>query len=131
MTEENIMREFSDLRAQFPILLRTVHGNSLYDTVHGKPLIYLDSAATAQKPQVVIDAESEFYETINASVHRGAHELAALSTIAFEDARAKIARLVGACAESGREEIVVTTSATGALNLLATSIGNALSLIHI
>ena len=125
MTEENIMREFSDLRAQFPILRRTVHGNSLYDTVYGKPLIYLDSAATAQKPQVVIDAESEFYETINASVHRGAHELAALSTIAFEDARAKIARLVGACAESGREEIVVTTGATGALNLLATSIGNA------
>lgn len=125
MTEENIMREFSDLRAQFPILRRTVHGNSLYDTVHGKPLIYLDSAATAQKPQVVIDAESEFYETINASVHRGAHELAALSTIAFEDARAKIARLVGACAEAGREEIVVTPGATGALNLLATSIGNA------
>ena len=125
VTEENIMREFSDLRSQFPILRRTVHGNSLYDTVHGKPLIYLDSAATSQKPQVVIDAEKEFYETINAGVHRGAHELAALSTVAFEEARAKVARLVGACAEAGREEIVVTPGATGALNLLATAIGNA------
>lgn len=123
--EENIMREFSDLRSQFPILRRTVHGTSLYDTVHGKPLIYLDSAATSQKPQVVIDAEKEFYETINAGVHRGAHELAALSTVAFEEARAKVARLVGACADAGREEIVVTPGATGALNLLATAIGNA------
>lgn len=125
VTEENIMREFSDLRSQFPILSRTVHGTSLHDTVHGKPLIYLDSAATSQKPQVVIDAEKEFYETINAGVHRGAHELAALSTVAFEEARAKVARLVGACADAGREEIVVTPGATGALNLLATAIGNA------
>ena len=125
MTTENIMREFSDLRSQFPILSRTVHGTSLHDTVHGKPLIYLDSAATSQKPQVVIDAEKEFYETINAGVHRGAHELAALSTVAFEQARAKVARLVGACADAGSEEIVVTPGATGALNLLATAIGNA------
>lgn len=125
MTTENIMREFSDLRSQFPILSRTVHGTSLHDTVHGKPLIYLDSAATSQKPQVVIDAEKEFYETINAGVHRGAHELAALSTVAFEQARAKVAYLVGACADTGSEEIVVTPGATGALNLLATAIGNA------
>ena len=125
VTEENIMREFSDLRSQFPILRRTVHGTSLYDTVHGKPLIYLDSAATSQKPQVVIDAEKEFYETINAGVHRGAHELAARSTVAFEQARAKVARLVGACADAGSEEIVVTPGATGALNLLAIAIGNA------
>ena len=125
VTEENIMREFSDLRSQFPILSRTVHGTSLHDTVHGKPLIYLDSAATSQKPQVVIDAEKEFYETINAGVHRGAHELAALSTVAFEQARVKVALLVGACADAGSEEIVVTPGATGALNLLATAIGNA------
>ena len=125
VTEENIMREFSDLRSQFPILRRTVHGTSLYDTVHGKPLIYLDSAATSQKPQVVIDAEKEFYETINAGVHRGAHELAALSTVAFEQARAKVALLVGVCADAGSEEIIVTPGATGALNLLATAIGNA------
>lgn len=125
MTSNDIMSEFRDLRSEFPILRRTVHGTSLYDTTHGKPLIYLDSAATSQKPQIVIDSESEFYKTINAGVHRGAHELATLSTVAFENARAKVAKLVGACADSGSEEIVVTSGATGALNLLATAIGNA------
>ena len=115
-TDTVLMHKFEDLRSQFPILSRKVHS---------KPLIYLDSAATSQKPQVVIDAESEFYKTINAGVHRGAHELAALSTVAFEEARAKVAKLVGACGEGGNEEIIVTPGATGALNLLATSIGNA------
>lgn len=115
-TDFAIMRDFEDLRSQFSILSRKVHS---------KPLIYLDSAATSQKPQVVINAESEFYKTINAGVHRGAHELAALSTVAFEEARAKVAKLVGACSKEGSEEIVVTPGATGALNLLATSIGNA------
>ena len=115
-TDTVLMHKFEDLRSQFPILSRKVHS---------KPLIYLDSAATAQKPQVVIDAESEFYKTINAGVHRGAYELAALSTVAFEEARAKVAKLVGACSEEGNEEIIVTPGATGALNLLATSIGNA------
>ncbi|KXA17368.1 SufS family cysteine desulfurase [Gardnerella vaginalis] len=115
-TDNVLMCDFEDLRYQFPILSRKVHS---------KPLIYLDSAATSQKPQVVINAESEFYKTINAGVHRGAHELAALSTVAFEEARAKVAKLVGACSKEGSEEIVVTPGATGALNLLATSIGNA------
>ncbi|EFA23577.1 SufS family cysteine desulfurase [Bifidobacterium gallicum] len=104
------------IREQFPIL---------GTTVHGKPLVYLDSAATAQKPQSVIDAESQFYATINAGVHRGAHELAARSTMAFEDARAKVARLVGANAQEGEEELVVTSGATAGLNLLATAFGNA------
>ena len=65
--------DFQDIRGQFPILQRQVHG---------RPLVYLDSAATAQKPECVIDAESDFYRSINAGVHRGAHELAALSTMA-------------------------------------------------
>ena len=73
------MVDFTAIRAQFPILDQQIHGH---------PLVYLDSAATSQKPQCVIDAESEFYRTINAGVHRGAHELAARSTMAFEDARA-------------------------------------------
>lgn len=110
------MVDFTAIRAQFPILDQQIHGH---------PLVYLDSAATSQKPQCVIDAESEFYRTINAGVHRGAHELAALSTMAFEDARAKVARLVGANAEEGNEEIVVTAGATAGLNLLATAFGNA------
>lgn len=107
---------FAAIREQFPILNQRIHGH---------PLVYLDSAATSQKPQRVIDAESEFYRTINAGVHRGAHELAARSTMAFEEARAKVARLVGANSAEGEEEIVVTSGATAGLNLLATAFGNA------
>lgn len=110
------MVDFDAIRAEFPILDQTVHGH---------PLVYLDSAATAQKPQCVIDAESSFYRRDNAAVHRGAHELAARSTVAFEHARASMARLVGACADEGGEEIVVTGGATAGLNLLATAFGNA------
>lgn len=110
------MTDFEDIRAQFPILDQTVHG---------RPLIYLDSAATAQKPQCVIDSESRFYSRDNAAVHRGAHELAARSTVAFEQARASVARLVGANAGEDDGEIVVTSGATGGLNLLANAFGNA------
>ena len=110
------MVDFTAVREQFPILDQQIHGH---------PLVYLDSAATSQKPLCVINAEAEFYRTINAGVHRGAHELAARSTVAFEEGRAKVARLVGANAEEGNEEIVVTAGATAGLNLLATAIGNA------
>ena len=110
------MTDFAAIRSQFPILDQKIHGH---------PLVYLDSAATSQKPQCVIDAESDFYRTINAGVHRGAHELAARSTMAFEDARAKVAKLVGADSAEGEEEIVVTAGATAGLNLLATAFGNA------
>ncbi|WEV47737.1 SufS family cysteine desulfurase [Bifidobacterium sp. ESL0690] len=110
------MVDFLGIREQFPILGQEIHGH---------PLVYFDSAATAQKPQCVIDVESKFYETINAGVHRGAHELAARSTVAFEEARAKVAKLVGANSEEGNEEIVVTAGATAGLNLLATAFGNA------
>lgn len=110
------MTDFAAIREEFPILDQQIHGH---------PLVYLDSAATSQKPQCVIDAEAEFYRTINAGVHRGAHELAARSTMAFEEARAKMARLVGANAAGGEEEVVVTSGATAGLNLLATAFGNA------
>lgn len=110
------MTDFAAIREEFPILDQQIHGH---------PLVYLDSAATSQKPQCVIDAEAEFYRTINAGVHRGAHELAARSTMAFEEARAKMARLVGANAAEGEEEVVVTSGATAGLNLLATAFGNA------
>lgn len=109
-------QQWEAIRAQFPILQQQVHG---------KPLVYLDSAATSQKPQCVIDAESEFYTTINAGVHRGAHELAARSTVAFEEARERIARFLGASWQEGEEEIVVTSGATAGLNMLATAFGNA------
>jgi cysteine desulfurase/selenocysteine lyase len=71
------------IKKDFPILSRTVRG--------GHPLVYLDSAATSQKPECVLDAERAFYETSNAAVHRGAHQLAEEATQAYEDARAAIA----------------------------------------
>lgn len=110
------MIDFEKIRSEFPILDQQIHGH---------PLVYLDSAATSQKPRCVIDAETDFYRTINAGVHRGAHELAARSTMAFEQARASVAKLVGANAGEGEEELVVTSGATAGLNLLATAFGNA------
>lgn len=104
------------LREQFPLLKQTIHNH---------PLVYLDSAATSQKPQSVIDAEREYYETMNASVHRGAHELAALSTTAFEESRVALAQLINAAYAESEEEIVFTSGATAGLNLLATSLGYA------
>ncbi|BDR54594.1 cysteine desulfurase [Bombiscardovia apis] len=110
------MENLAYIREQFPILKQQVHGH---------PLAYLDSAATAQKPMSVIEAESHFYEQDNAGVHRGAHELAARSTLAFEQARTQVAKLVGVSSQPGQEELVVTSGATGGLNLLATAFGNA------
>ncbi len=99
------------LRADFPIL-RT--------KVHGKPLIYLDSASTSQKPQVVIDAVDEFYREYNANVHRGIYEIGERSTAAYEKARAQIARFIGA---PDAHEVIFTRNATEAINLVAYSWG--------
>ena len=99
------------VRAQFPILSRTVHG---------KPLVYLDSAASAQKPRAVIDAMVASMEGSYANVHRGLHTLANETTEAFEQARASVARLVNAPSPS---EIVFTKGATEAINLVAASFG--------
>jgi cysteine desulfurase/selenocysteine lyase len=85
------------------------------------PLVYLDSAATSQKPQAVIDAEVSFLTSANAAVHRGAHTLAAEATELFEDARATVAGFVGA----EPEQLVWTSGATAGLNLVAYAIGNA------
>ena len=71
------------VRADFPILSRTVHG---------KPLVYLDNAATTQKPRAVVDAIAGYYGTINANVHRGVHELSGRATDAFEAARERVRR---------------------------------------
>ncbi|GAB3099560.1 cysteine desulfurase [Isoptericola nanjingensis] len=105
--------ELAAVRADFPLLGRTVRG--------GRPLVYLDSAATSQKPNVVLEAEVDFYEQRNAAVHRGAHQLAEEATEAFEDARAAVARFVGA--DEG--EIVWTPGASAALNLVAYAFSNA------
>lgn len=105
-------QELARVRADFPILTRQVNG---------KDLVYLDWGATSQKPECVIDAEQDFYLTTNAAVHRGAHALAEEATAAFEDARAVVARLVGA----DDDEIVWTSNATAAINLVAYGISNA------
>jgi len=98
----------------FPILNRTIRD--------GKRLVYLDSGATSQKPNVVIDAESDFYRHHNAAVHRGAHQLAEEATDAYEGARAIVAKFLNAAVD----EIVFTKGATESLNLIAYAMGNAL-----
>ena len=102
------------IRNDFPILTRTVRD--------GKPLVYLDSGATSQRPVTVIDAEQEFVTGHNAAVHRGAHQLAEEATDFYEGARARVAAFIGA---SRPEEVVFTKNATEGLNLVAYSLGNA------
>ena len=101
------------IRKDFPIFTRTIRD--------GKKLVYLDSGATSQKPQVVIDAEVDFYAKHNAAAHRGAHQLAEEATEMFEASRETVASFLGA----KTEEIVFTKSATESLNLLAYAFSNA------
>ncbi len=101
------------IRKDFPIFDRTIRD--------GKRLVYLDSGATSQKPQVVIDAELDFYRLHNAAVHRGAHQLAEEATDIYEGAREIVAQFIGASVD----EVVFTKSATESLNLIAYAMGNA------
>ncbi len=95
------------VRADFPILERTVNG---------KPLAYLDSSATTQKPIQVIDAVSDYYRRYNSNVHRGAHTLGDEATAGYEGARAKVAAFIGA---SSSDEVIFTRGTTSAINLIA------------
>ncbi|MGH8104425.1 MAG: aminotransferase class V-fold PLP-dependent enzyme [bacterium] len=101
------------IREDFPVLKRTVEG--------GKPLIYLDNAATSQKPQIVIDTLKRFYETHNANVHRGIHTLSEESTELYIDAHKKAAAFVSA---QSWKEIIFTRNATEAINLVAYAWGH-------
>ena len=103
--------DWSKLRADFPILDQTVHG---------KPLVYLDNAASSQKPRVVIDALSHYYERDNANVHRGIHELSNRATTAFEAARVRTAKFINA---RSADEIVWTRGTTEGINLVAATWG--------
>ncbi len=98
-------------RRDFPILQQQVHG---------KPLVYLDNAATSQKPQAVIAAVAGYYEKLNANVHRGVHQLSELATAAYEGAREKLRRFVNA---ASLKEIIFVRGATEAINLVAQSYG--------
>ncbi|MCO4747095.1 MAG: cysteine desulfurase [Proteobacteria bacterium] len=99
------------VRAQFPILSREVHG---------KPLVYLDNAASTQKPQVVIDALDDYYSRLNANVHRGVHRLSQEATDAYEAGRKSVARLLGV---DDDRQVLFTRGTTEALNLVAFSWG--------
>jgi cysteine desulfurase / selenocysteine lyase len=102
------------VRKDFPILDRTVRG--------GRPLVYLDSANTSQKPRQVLDVIDDFYSRHNANIHRATHELGEEATEAYEGARIKVAQFIGAADET---EVVFTKNVSEAINLVAYSIGNA------
>ncbi|MFC4002270.1 cysteine desulfurase [Prauserella oleivorans] len=112
-TTDSLPLDVTAVRADFPILHRTVRD--------GKPLVYLDSGATSQRPTPVLDAERRFLETSNAAVHRGAHQLAEEATDAYEGAREKIAAFVGV----SPGEVVFTKNATEGINLVAYAMSNA------
>ena len=99
------------IRREFP---------TLEQSVNGRPLVYLDNAATSQKPRVVLDALRAYYENDNSNVHRGIHELSRRATVAYEESRAKVAGWVGA---SDPSEIIWTRGTTEAINLVATAWG--------
>ena len=107
------MYDIEAIRQQFPILQRQVHG---------KPLVYLDSAATSQKPLAVIDAMDRYYREYNANVHRGVHTLSEEATAAYEGARKRIARFINA---RSPRELIYTRNATEAINLVAATWGRA------
>src|ERR1044071_6245623 len=100
-----------DVRQDFPIL---------HQQVHGKPLVYLDNGATAQKPRAVIDTLVRYYEHDNSNVHRGLHALSMRATDAYEGARARVARFLNAADPA---EIVFTRGTTESINLVASSWG--------
>lgn len=106
--------DIEEIRAQFPILK---------ELVHGKPLVYFDNAATSQKPRRVIKAESAYYATINANVHRGVHTLSTKATEAQEAARETVRAHINA---KHAHEIIFTSGTTAGINLAATSLGQLL-----
>ncbi len=112
MVDALAAEEIERIRADFPLLARSVNGN---------PVVYLDSGATSQKPRQVLDAERAFVEQHTAAVNRGANTLAGEATQLFEGARATIAAFIGADAD----ELVFTSNATEAINLVAYGMSNA------
>jgi cysteine desulfurase / selenocysteine lyase len=106
-------RSAADIRKDFPILSRQVHG---------KPLVYLDSAASSQKPRAVIDAMTTYYETTHANVHRGVYEISEEATAAMERARVKVARFINA---RRSKQVIFTRNTTESINLVAYSWGSA------
>jgi cysteine desulfurase / selenocysteine lyase len=111
MKESTVALDVERIRKDFPIL---------HQEVHGRPLVYLDSAATSQKPQVVLDALADYYARDNANVHRGVHQLSERATEAYEGARARIQRFLNA---AHPREIVFVRGTTEGINLVAQTYG--------
>ena len=111
---EKLALDVETIRAEFPILARKVNS--------GAPLVYLDSTASSQKPQAVIEAMNDFYRRSNANVHRGIHTLAEESTALVEDARRRVAAFINAPAP---RQLIFTRNATESINLVALSWGRA------
>lgn len=107
------MIEIKTIREDFPILQRSIHGKSL---------VYLDSAATSQKPQVVLEALEDYYRRYNANIHRGLYQIAEEATSAYESARKKVAAFIGA---TDPGEVIFTRNTTESINLVAYSWGRA------
>ena len=101
------MLDINKVRADFPILSRTVNG---------KPLVYFDNGATSQKPQIVIDAIAKYYQEINANIHRGVHTLSQLATDAYEISRGKIQNHINA---KFAHEVIFTSGTTHSINAVA------------
>ncbi|HLX56290.1 MAG TPA: cysteine desulfurase [Ktedonobacteraceae bacterium] len=112
-TVQQKTRSATEIRQDFPILSRQVHG---------KPLVYLDSAASSQKPTAVIEAMSVYYETTHANVHRGVYELSEEATVRMEKARVKVARFINA---RHSKQVIFTRNTTESINLVAYSWGSA------
>lgn len=105
------MKTLAEIRSDFPILS---------STVNGKPFVYLDTAATAQKPEIVIQTVNELHRTMNANIHRGIHYMAEETTARYEQARERVRALLNA---ASAREIVFTSGATQSINLVASSFG--------
>lgn len=112
ITSENTTHSIADIRQDFPLLVREVHG---------KPLVYLDSTASSQKPNTVIEAMSAYYQSYNANVHRGVYEISEEATAAMEKARVKIARFIHA---RQSKQVIFTRNTTESINLVAYSWGS-------
>ena len=112
MDNDTLQHKMRELKVQFP---------ALNQTVYGRPLVYLDNAATTQKPQRVIDSISEYYSKWNANIHRGAHYLANASTEKFEATRSALAEMLNT---NFREEIIFTQGSTDSVNMLSTILEN-------
>ena len=114
MTTATLALDISKIRADFPVLQREVHP--------GVPLIYMDSAATSQKPNAVLEAMDDYYRSFNANVHRGIHTLAEEATASYEGARVRIGKFINA---RSHREVIYTRNTTEALNIVTQSWGRA------